>query len=93
MLIPLPQGQLHNPVLRTQVTLAEPPPHWICKVYVSGRNRIEGVFSWEEKEEWAGEMFEGRGGDWGKKREKKMTEWEAMVGEFMILLCVFTGRY
>jgi len=30
---------------------------------VSGRNRIEGGLLWEEKEEWAGEMFEERGGD------------------------------
>jgi len=63
MLIPLPQGQQHSPVLRTQVTSPESPPHLICKVYVSGSNRIEGGLSWEEKEEWAGEKFEGRGGD------------------------------
>jgi len=30
---------------------------------VSGRNRIEGGLSWEENEEWAGEKFEGKGGD------------------------------
>jgi len=30
---------------------------------MSGRNSIEGRISWEEKEEWAGEMFEERGGD------------------------------
>jgi len=30
---------------------------------VRGRNRIEGILSLEEKEGWAGEMFERRGGD------------------------------
>jgi len=30
---------------------------------VSGRNRIEGGLAWEGKEEWAGEKFEGRGGN------------------------------
>jgi len=30
---------------------------------VKGRYRIEGGLSSEEKEGWAGEKFEGRGGD------------------------------
>jgi len=30
---------------------------------VRGRYRIEGGLSFEEKEGWAGEKFEGRGGD------------------------------
>jgi len=30
---------------------------------VRGRYRIEGSLSLEEKEEWAGDKFEGRGGD------------------------------
>jgi len=30
---------------------------------VRSRNRIEGGLSLEEKEGWAGEKFEGRGGD------------------------------
>jgi len=71
MLISLPQGQLHSPVLRPQVTSPEPPPHFICKVYVSGKNRKEGGISWEEKEEWTGEMFEGIGGDKSKKERKE----------------------
>jgi len=50
MLIPLSQGQLHSHIL-------------ICKVQVRGRYRIEGGLSLEEKEGWAGEKFEGRGGD------------------------------
>jgi len=62
MLIPLPQGQLPSHLLRNQVTSPEPSAHWIWKVHVRGRYRIEGGLSLEEKEGWAGEKFEGRGG-------------------------------
>jgi len=34
---------------------------------VRGRYRIEGGLSLE-KEGWVGEKFEGRGGDWNRKR-------------------------
>jgi len=66
---------------------------------VRGRYRIEGGLSLEEKEGWAGEKFEGRGGDEGREEE---TGWrrgaekpwqDKMAGDVKILLCVFTGCY
>jgi len=41
---------------------------------VRGRNRIEGNLSLEQKEGWAGEMFEGRGGVRGKRRDRNRRE-------------------
>jgi len=63
MIIPLPQGQLPCHMLRTQVTSLEPSPHWIYKIQVRGRYRIEGGLPLEEKEGWVGGKFEGRGGE------------------------------
>jgi len=38
---------------------------------VRGRYRIEGGLSLEEKEGWAGEKFDVRGGDWNRKEEER----------------------
>jgi len=53
--------------------------------------RIEGGLSLVEKEGWAGEKFEERGGD---RRERGEKPWQdKMAGDVKILLCVFTGCY
>jgi len=45
----------------------------------------------EEKEGWAGEKFEGRGGDEGREKETgERQRREAMAGDVKILLSVFT---
>uniref|UniRef100_A0ABK0LCK3 peptidyl-tRNA hydrolase n=1 Tax=Rattus norvegicus TaxID=10116 RepID=A0ABK0LCK3_RAT len=48
---------------------------------VRGRYSIEGGLSLEEKEGWAGEKFEGRGGDWNGKEERR-GEGEAETGQY-----------
>jgi len=45
----------------------------------------------DEKEEWVGEKFEGRGGDWNGRRER--SHGENMETDVKIPLCVFTGCY
>jgi len=50
----------------------------------------------EEKEGWAGEKFEGRGGDWKGKEEtggRGRSCGRTMEADVKILLCVFTGCY
>jgi len=52
----------------------------------------------EEKEGWAGEKFEGRGGDWNRKeerggREKGRSHGRTVEADVKILLCVLTGCY
>jgi len=37
----------------------------------------------DEKEGWAGEKFEGRGGDWNRKEEETGGDWESSRGENM----------
>jgi len=65
---------------------------------VRGRYRIEGGLLLEEKEGWAGEKFEGRGGDRREKRDRRVRgaekPWQDKIaGDVKILLCVFTGCY
>jgi len=51
----------------------------------------------EEKEGWVGEKFEGRGGDWNGKEERRGREkkpWQDnMAGDVKIPRCTFTGCY
>jgi len=65
---------------------------------VRGRYKVERGLSLEEKEGWAGEKFEGRGGDWNRKeetggREKGRSHGRTMEADVKISLCVFTGCY
>jgi len=46
----------------------------------------------DEKEEWAGEEFEGRGGDWNRG-DRRRSRRENMEADVKIPLCVFTGCY
>jgi len=80
MIIPLLQVQLPSHVLRDQVTSPEPSPHWICKIQVRGRYKIEEGLLLEKKEGWAGEKFEGRGGDWNKQKGRDRRERERSCG-------------
>jgi len=36
----------------------------------------------EEKEGWAGEKFEGRGGDWDRKERRSEGERELVAGQY-----------
>jgi len=48
----------------------------------------------EEKEGWVGEKFEGRGGDWKGKEERREGEkpWQDNVaGDVKIPRCTFAG--
>jgi len=49
---------------------------------VRGRYRTEGDLSLEEKEGRVGEKFEGRGGDWNGKEERRGREREAVTGQY-----------
>jgi len=46
---------------------------------VRGRYWIEGGLSSEEKEGWAGEKFEGRGGDRERRREAVAGQWRRTI--------------
>jgi len=46
----------------------------------------------DEKEGWAGEKFEGRGGDWNGKGLEGVSHQENMEVDAKIPLCTFTGH-